>query len=104
MTEGYADDKETVGLIRRILFFGVPNQGMDIEALVPMVGDRPNRQLLESLGEGSDLLNRIATQFLGAFPLTSSEIVSFYETKKSPTAQKVGHHFSIIDKYTKSLP
>lgn len=38
-----------LGMIAGLLFFGAPNDGMNIESLVPMVGDQPNRFLLESL-------------------------------------------------------
>jgi predicted alpha/beta hydrolase family esterase len=38
------------------LFFGVPNQGMEIASLVPIVKDQPNEALLNSLGKESQIL------------------------------------------------
>jgi len=73
-----------------MLFFGVPNDGMDIGSLIPIVGDQPNRFLLESL-------NAMNSQILGlqrqAFSKLSSgsdfEMFCFFETEQSPTAAEV---------------
>jgi hypothetical protein len=73
------------------LFFGVPHQGMDIESLVPLVKDHPNRGLLESLGKNSALLMRLGQDFGNAFGERHIPIISFYETEKSPTAVKVSY-------------
>jgi hypothetical protein len=32
------------------VFFGVPHGGVDINSLIPMVEDGPNRYLIESIG------------------------------------------------------
>lgn len=71
------------------LFFGVPNQGMDIRSLIPMVNGQPNHPLICSLGEESEYLRKQHRDFCAAFDFKDSEIVSFYETKLSPTAEKV---------------
>lgn len=74
-----------------IAFFGVPHDGMDIRSLIPMAGDGPNRFLLESIGSNSSQIlsiqQREFSQALGG--QGESEIVSFYETRLSPTASKV---------------
>ena len=72
-----------------LLLFGVPNRGMDIESLQSIVGDRQNRYLLESVGQYSDLLLQQDGQFGSTFHFKDSPIVSFFETKSSPTAVKV---------------
>ena len=72
-----------------LLFFGVPNRGMDIESLQAIVGDRQNRYLLESVGQYSDLLLEQDGQFGSTFHFRDSQIVSFFEKKSSPTAIKV---------------
>ena len=72
-----------------LLFFGVPNRGMDIESLQSIVGNRQNRYLLESLGQYSDLLLQQDGQFGAIFHFEDSPVVSFFETKSSPTAVKV---------------
>ncbi len=72
-----------------ILFFGVPNRGMDIESLQSIVGDRPNRYLLESVSPQSDLLLQQNGQFGSIFHFEDSPVISIFETKSSPTAVKV---------------
>lgn len=79
-------------MIRAILFFGVPNQGMDIKSLVPMVGNQPNRYLLESLGKDSDILTSLQRAFESAFQSRDSQVFSFFETQRSPTAIEVHTH------------
>src|ERR1700737_3509880 len=89
MHEGNATDKANLNSTYGALFFGVPNQGMDISSLIPMVKDQPNRHLLESLGRESDLLRKQNRAFPKAFPFKDSEIYCFYETLGSPTAIEV---------------
>ena len=72
-----------------LIFFGVPNRGMDIESLRAMVGDQPNRYILESIGQYSDLLLEQDVRFGLDFHFEDSPIFSFFETKTSPTALKV---------------
>jgi protein SERAC1 len=89
MHEGNATDKANLNSTYGALFFGVPNQGMDISSLIPMVKDQPNRHFLESLGRESDLLRKQSRAFPKAFPFKDSIIYCFYETLGSPTAIKV---------------
>lgn len=82
-------DKLTLASICGVLFFGVPNQGMETETLVPMVGDHANRGFLESLRPHSELLRKQSEDFsriIGS-TLAKCSIVNFYETEKSPTAR-----------------
>ena len=72
-----------------LFFFGVPNRGMDVESLQAIVGDKQNRYLLESVGQYSDLLLQQDGQFGSTFHFKDSHVVSFFETKPSPTATKV---------------
>ncbi|OHE90838.1 hypothetical protein CORC01_13860 [Colletotrichum orchidophilum] len=83
-------DSRIVRAVYGIAFFGVPHLGMEIGSLIPMVGDGPNLPLLQSL-------DRIKSQIpsVGESDLPTalggkgdSEIVYFYETLMSPTAQK----------------
>ncbi|RYP69598.1 hypothetical protein DL770_008204 [Monosporascus sp. CRB-9-2] len=84
------DDKKLVQAVYGIVFFGVPHDGMDISSLIPMVGDGPNRFLIESISQiNSQILPIQRREFHTALgDKGSSEIVCFYETMKSPTAQK----------------
>ncbi|RYP27921.1 hypothetical protein DL767_007448 [Monosporascus sp. MG133] len=84
------DDKKLMQAIYGIVFFGVPHDGMDISSLIPMVGDGPNRFLIESISQiNSQILPIQRREFHTALgDKGRSEIVCFYETMKSPTAQK----------------
>jgi protein SERAC1 len=72
-----------------ILFFGVPHDGIDISSFILMVGDGPNRCLVESLSsENSHVLGTQRTGFYKALTEDHGcEIVCFYETDRSPTAK-----------------
>jgi protein SERAC1 len=89
MYEGDDLDKANLRATYGALFFGVPSQGMDITSLVPMVGDKPNRFFLESLGKESEILQEQRVRFPKAFDFRDSEIISFFETQESPTAERV---------------
>lgn len=87
----YDRDIKLLQRVYGIAFFGVPHDGMDTSSLIPMVGDSPNRFLLESINNiNSQILNTQRRQFHMALGQEGdSEIVCFYETLKSPTAKKV---------------
>ncbi|KAH7318509.1 hypothetical protein B0I35DRAFT_451334 [Stachybotrys elegans] len=73
-----------------IAFFGVPHDGMDITSLIPMATDNPNRPLVESLSRINPqiipMLRRDFHHTLGE--KNDSEVIYFYETRESPTAQE----------------
>ena len=83
------NDMSTLDSISGFLFFGVPHQGMSIESLVPLVKGQPNRSLLESLNKNSALLQHLEKEFSKGFGFRRPQIISFYETEKSPTAVEV---------------
>ncbi|KIL84887.1 hypothetical protein FAVG1_11757 [Fusarium avenaceum] len=84
------DDLKLVRAVYGIVFFGVPHDGMDISSLIPMVGDGPNRFLIESIGAvNSQILSIQQREFQTALGGEGdSEIICFYETVESPTARK----------------
>jgi hypothetical protein len=73
------------------LFFGVPNQGMDIKSLIPIVKHQVNQGLLHSISSESELLRKQSREFPKAFDFQDSKIMCFYETVTSPTAIKVNN-------------
>ena len=75
------------------LFFGVPSQGMDIDALAAMVGDLPQRYTLTLLDRqlGHRLKARRHSEFCEAFDYKDSKITQFFELKKSPTVCQVSN-------------
>lgn len=75
--------------IRGLIFFGVPTHGMNIQSLIPIVGDQPNRSLLQSLEKDSMFLQEQNERFHKELNDYDLNIAYFYETRMSPTAQQV---------------
>ncbi|GME53090.1 nacht and ankyrin domain containing protein [Neofusicoccum parvum] len=80
-------DKVNFGAISGILFFGVPNQGMDIQSLIPMAGDGFNRGFLHTLESQSPVLRTQAQQWSQTDADLNCNIINFYETQASLTAR-----------------
>lgn len=89
MCEGDDLDKTNLKATYGAVFFRVLSQGMDISSLVPLVGDQLNRYFLESLSKESEILHEQRVKFPKAFDFRDSEIISFFETKESLTAERV---------------
>ncbi|KAH8694740.1 hypothetical protein BGZ61DRAFT_532780 [Ilyonectria robusta] len=49
-------DTTLVRAVYGIVFFGVPHDGMDISSLIPMVGNGPNRPLIESIDRFNSMI------------------------------------------------
>ena len=83
-------DSEVLDMLHGVLLFGVPNDGMAIESLIPMVNDQPNRFLVESLSAmNSQVLELQGRNFSEVLERASFELFCFYETDFSPTAALV---------------
>lgn len=83
-------DSDLLELVKGYIFFGVPNDGMDITSLVPIVKDGPNRLLLQSLENMNPEILRIQKKrCLAVLYLANLELFCFFETELSPTAVKV---------------
>ena len=69
------------------LFFGVPSQGMDVEALASMVQNLPARYTMNLLDQhlGFRLRHSRHEEFCKVFAYKDSKIVQFFELKKSKT-------------------
>ncbi|KAF4466787.1 DNAJ domain-containing [Fusarium albosuccineum] len=80
---------------RGALFFGVPNKGMDVTALLSIIGNQPNSEFLTSLGVDSPVLNKQAQLFPECFQSPQAVIYSFYETCVSNTAERVNGKLSL---------
>ena len=76
-------DRENFTSIYGLFFFGVPNQGINIDQWLPMVKGQPNEDLVRTLGIHSTYLRRLHEDFRNSFDLSDSEIVSIYETERT---------------------
>jgi hypothetical protein len=83
MKNGDETDREIFHSIYGLLFFGVPNQGINIDHWLPMVKGQPNEDLVRNLGLNSTYLRKLHEDFRTAFDLQDSEIVSIYETERT---------------------
>lgn len=74
-----------------LLQFGVPSQGMNIDALVSMVKNKPSRYVLEQLNPegGQSAREKEHREFCEAFSVSGSQIRYFYEAKRGPTVKWV---------------
>lgn len=90
MASGSVEDKSIFYSIYGILFFGVPNQGMDISSLLAMVGSQPNLPLLTMLSKDAGVLQELIEKFRTVFEFKDSVIISLYETHASRTARNDG--------------
>lgn len=88
MFSGGAADSRNFRATFGILFFGVPNQGMDISSLLAMVRGQPNLHFLSTLSKDGGFLQGLIEKFRATFDSQDSQIYSFYETDMSPTAQE----------------
>ena len=84
-----AIDKANFTSTYGILYFGVPSQGMDVSSLISTAEGQVNLPFLLSLGKESQILRDLHRKFCSSFNFRDSVILSYYETKKSPTAEKV---------------
>ncbi|KAL0633451.1 hypothetical protein Q9L58_007664 [Maublancomyces gigas] len=72
-----------------ILFFGVPNRGLEITQLASMVKGQPNSHLVRDLCGRSQFLDLLHRSFCHHFRLEDSKIISVYETKDTETVQTI---------------
>lgn len=82
-----ATDLKILSATYAILFFGVPNQGMDIRSLRAMMSGQPNEPFTAYFDKDASYLHQLVEQFQKTFPFQDSHIVSFFETKALPTAK-----------------
>src|SRR5438270_12093845 len=66
-------------------FFGVPNKGMHLSHLLPMVDGQPNSHLIQLLSPESEYLYSLNQRFSNIATLYNIRLMSAYETKLSPT-------------------
>lgn len=88
MIEGDDSDQANLKATYSLLFFGVPNRGMKIKGFIPIVEDRPNRYLVETLSNVSEVLREQSEKFPVIFHFRDSVVISFYETMRTQAAQE----------------
>ncbi|KAK4441964.1 hypothetical protein QBC34DRAFT_419429 [Podospora aff. communis PSN243] len=90
------NDAILLSQIAGCVFFGVPNDGMAIESLIPMVGDQVNRSLLESIRHVNSQILRIQKRaFSRVLAASRISVFCLFETELSPTAIRVGEEYKM---------
>ncbi|RFU79579.1 ankyrin repeat [Trichoderma arundinaceum] len=85
MSKEYHDDFLSV---YALLFFGVPNGGIETKYWMPIVDRMPNKSLIESLQPGASYLKKLQDNFNEVFNFDDARLLSIYETMQSPTAKE----------------
>lgn len=77
--------------VRQVILFGVPNRGMRMSHLLPMVEGKPNAGLVEILSPESTYLPKLDEQFSSIMLLRKIRLISVYETSRTqvPTVNHV---------------
>jgi hypothetical protein len=69
-------------IIKGIIFFGVPSQGMSIPDIFTIIDNQPNQEaLIKEISENSDYLWQLEKQFAGLSLLGTIKTFWAYETK-----------------------
>ncbi|KAL6792985.1 hypothetical protein J3E68DRAFT_451420 [Trichoderma sp. SZMC 28012] len=85
-SEGSEDDLAVFRSCYAVMFFAVPNRGLDNISLMSMVKGQPNEDLVRNLGVESPFLNHLHESFHKRFTL-NSEIICAFETRTTPTVE-----------------
>ncbi|KAL7955267.1 hypothetical protein V8C34DRAFT_327435 [Trichoderma compactum] len=85
-SEGSEDDLAVFRSCYAVMFFAVPNRGLDNISLMSMVKGQPNEDLVRNLSGESPFSIHLHESFIKRFTL-GSEIICVYETKTTPTVK-----------------
>jgi hypothetical protein len=85
--EGSLDDQGVFRSCYAVMFFGVPNRGLDASSLTSMVRGQPNEYLVKNLDPSSPFLSLLHEMFYNKFITKDSQIICIFETKETPTVE-----------------
>ncbi|KAL7782793.1 hypothetical protein V8C37DRAFT_397655 [Trichoderma ceciliae] len=86
-SEGSEEDQTVYRSCYSLLFFGVPNRGLDNRSLMSMVKGQPNESLVRDLSESSRFLSLLHERFNDCFSFADSKIICVNETKYTRTVE-----------------
>ncbi|KAI5788645.1 hypothetical protein FPQ18DRAFT_307335 [Pyronema domesticum] len=88
-----AEDKAFHQACVGVLFFGVPNRGLNPKSIDTLVQGKRNERFLEDLSHGSNYLYELETDFrICHESMKGSIIVSFYESEDTYSVQMNGNY------------
>ena len=85
--EGSPDDKDVFRSCYAVMFFGVPNRGLESSNLISMVKGQPNEDLVRNLDPSSRFLGLLHKMFYDKFTFEDSQIICIFETKETATVE-----------------
>lgn len=83
--EGSSYDINVFRSCYAVMFFGVPNRGLENISLLSMVKGQPNQNLVDNLYQGSPYLSLLHERFFNRFIHEESQIICIYETSLTAT-------------------
>ncbi|KAK9775022.1 putative NACHT domain-containing protein [Seiridium cardinale] len=91
-----------LSLIKGAIMFGVPNLGMEQSHLRALVGDQPNRALVDQLANDGEYLSALNQSFLGHRSNREFKVFWAYETRTSSIPER-GENSEIIISNARSV-
>jgi hypothetical protein len=85
--EGSPDDQGVFRSCYAVMFFGVPNRGLETSSLISMVKGQPNEYLVRNLDQSSQFLSLLHEMFYNKFTTKDSQIICIFETKTTATVE-----------------
>ncbi|VUC31189.1 unnamed protein product [Clonostachys rosea] len=78
-------ERHIISGIKGGAFFGVPSMGMEVSDIFQMLGEQPNRALIDNLSDQSDYIPALEKQFEGISHVRDMVLIWAYETEQTPT-------------------
>jgi len=78
-----AAEREIISNVKGAVFFGVPSTGMAVADILDLVGDQPNKALVQQLSGESEYLRCLEAQFSGISYIRRMRLFWAYETNKT---------------------
>jgi pimeloyl-ACP methyl ester carboxylesterase len=100
--KGNEEQKKILDRIKGVVFFGVPNRGMEISHYLAMAEGRPNDKLVRRLGKDSKYLENLDKMFFEVALRKRIRLISLFETLQSPKMQ-IRSHWVLSDRLGKGL-
>ena len=79
-------EKDNFNATYAMLFFGVPNTGMNIDGIRAMFDHQPNENFIMSLATRSHLLRDLHRNFTDKFNFPDARIVCFFENRMTSSS------------------
>ncbi|KAK7229266.1 hypothetical protein V2G26_001436 [Clonostachys chloroleuca] len=78
-------ERQIISGIKGGVLFGVPSMGMEVSDICQMLGEQPNRALVDNLSNRSDYIPSLEKQFEGISYVRDMVLIWAYETEQTPT-------------------